>query len=313
MLLAPASLSLPSVPSKLFGREATLALEIGFGGGRFLEHLAATHPDWNLLGAELSLAALSRTFRRLRRSGKSHVRLYRGHGRFLVRDVLPEGSLHRLYVNFPDPWPKDRHHHHRLLNSSFFTLAATRLAPDGALLLTTDHQEYFRYACEEAERSTYFAVEEGPPPPAALQTKYARKWKAQQKPFFHARFSPCGAPSEPPPRRVEKVDMHHALLEGELPAVDRFEKQVHRHDERTVVLLEAYLAVGEERLLIRTIIEEPDLRQDIMVEVRPSRSGLLVGVAPFGDPLTTRGTSDAVRLAAKWLETQGCALVDEKY
>ena len=313
MLLTPGQLQIPASLPAVFGREAPLALEIGFGSGSFLEHVAREQPDWNILGAELSLAAVSRTFRRLRRAGLSRVRLYRGHGRFLVRDILPDRSVHRLYINFPDPWPKERHEHRRLLRGPFFELAAARLSDDGALLLTTDHDAYFHMARREARASGYFSVDVAPAPDAALRTKYARKWKKQNKAIYHARFKLTGRPTQSPAPLITQTDMHHALLEGELPAIDRFEKQVHQLDGHTVVFLEAFRSVGDERLLLRTLIDEPDLRQDVMIEVRPSSAGLLVGVVPFAGPLTTRGTSDAVRLAAEWLVEQGCVLLEEKY
>lgn len=324
MLLSPGSLELPMPPAKIFGRDATVALEVGFGGGGFLAHLASAHPDWNLLGAELSLAAVSRAFRRLRRSGATNARLFRGHARFLLRDVLPDQSLHRVYVNFPDPWPKERHQNNRLLQKPFFELIAARLDYGGALLLTTDHEDYFAFALAEARKTTFFKVEEDAPPPATLETKYARKWKAYDKSFFHARFTVQSRPSASPPRLIEKTSMHHAVLDGELPDImastnsaskqqSTFEKQVHRIDGRTVVLQEAFQSASDERVLIRSIIQEPDLRQDVMIEIRPSRTGLLVGVAPFGNPLTTRGTSDAVRLVAEWLVGKGLTLVEEKY
>src|SRR5690606_34327654 len=126
-------------PARLFGRAGPLVLEVGFGDGTFLAHLAEAYPAWNLLGAEISLASVSRAFRRLRRLGHRPVRLFRGQAEFLLRNIVPPEGLHRLYVNFPDPWPKKRHHERRLLQASFFRLAAARLEPNGAIHFTSDH------------------------------------------------------------------------------------------------------------------------------------------------------------------------------
>ena len=98
--------------------------------------------------------------------------------------------------------------------------------------------------------------------------------------------------------------MHHALLEGRLPDLDSFEKRHFRvSDELHVVLLEAYRGLGEDdELVFVAAVDEPGLRQDV-----------LVGVKRFGSPLITRGTSEAVRLVSEWLEGQGMRIVRRQF
>ena len=312
MLLKPADFTLPTPPENLFGRAAPLVMEVGFGDGGFLAHLAAEHPEWNLLGAEVALGSVTRAFKRMRRQGAPNVRLYLGHARFLVRNVLPAGSLHRLYVNFPDPWPKKKHRPRRLLQASFFRLLSTRLEAGGALWFTTDHAEYFDFAREQAASTGLFEITPKPPPPATLETKYARKWQAQNIPIQHAVFTQRARAEDAFPPTVETYDaMHHALLDGALPPLDSFEKIVHRFDGGTVVVLEAYRAAEAGALVFATRIEEEDLTQEILVEVRPARKGrsdYFVGVKPFGQPLGTRGTREAVGVVAGWLAARGMTL-----
>lgn len=313
ILLKPAHFDLPMRPVRLFGREAPLVLEIGFGGGRLLKQLATDRPDWNLLGVELSHGSTARAFRRLQRAGVRNARLFTGRARFVVRDVLLPRTLHRIYVNFPDPWPKERHHDRRLLNASFFRLAATRLEEGGALLLTTDHEDYFRFAITEAQTTGCYQIGHTDPPPAMLQTKYARRWRGQDKPIHHAVFTKRAEPDDTFEPIIQKSPMHHAVLEGELPDLHSFEKQVHKADDVQIVLLEAYRSVEGDGLLFLTLVEEPDLSQKILVEARPGRRGIFVGLKRFGDPISTTGTSEAVRLVTEWLENQGLEAVDRKY
>ena len=313
MLLKPADFDLPTRPVRLFGREGPLVVEIGFGGGRLLKELAAQRPDWNLLGVEISHGSMRRAYRRLRRAGCSNVRLYQGHGQFIVRDVLPPRTLHRVYVNFPDPWPKERHHDRRLLQASFFRLLATRLEEGGALLLTTDHAEYFDFAVVEAQTTGCFQVGLLSPPPAMLQTKYARRWRRQDKEIHHAMFTKRAEPDASFEPVIQKTPMHHAVLEGDLPKLDEFEKQVHTLDGLQVILLEAYRAVNSEGYVFLTLVEEQDLSQKVLIEVRPGRRGIFVGLKRFGNPLSTKGTSAAVRLVTEWLERQGLEALERKY
>lgn len=301
-------------PERLFGRQAPLVFEIGFGSGSFLEHLGTEHPEWNLLGAETSLGSVRRTFRRLCRAGLRHVRLYPGSGVFLLRNVLPLRSLQCLYVNFPDPWPKKRHQDRRLLQAAFFELLSTRLEPGGTLLLTTDHTAYFKEALEEASTTGLFRIAQPDPPAAALKTKYARRWIGEGKAIHHATFQKeAEADCAFSPTIETFSTMHHAILAGELPPVKSFEKQVHTFEGGHVILLEAARRLGEEGLLIFGRIEEDELIQELIVEARPHERGVYVGIKRFGQPLTTRGTREAVRRVSEWLAAKGLEPVVEAF
>ena len=304
MLVSLSHLDFPTSAERLFGRTGPFVLEIGFGDGRFLAHLGQAHPAWNLLGAEVSPASVTRAFRRLRREGIATARLYRGHGRFLVRNVIPPRGLHRVYVNFPDPWPRKRHHKNRLLQTPFFRLLSTRLEDGGALLLTTDHAEYFHFALEQAQASGLFHLAEGPPPPAMLRTKYALKWQEQDRPIYHVAFTKT-AEADDVFKPIERCPMQHALLEGDLNAVAPFEKLVHRFRGGTVVVLDAYREMRGAGLLFQVIIEEEDLSQEVLIKAWPHEAGIYVGLQRFGHPLTTRGVREAVGAVTRWLEGQG--------
>lgn len=317
MLLRPAHLDLPFSPEKLFGRSGLVVMEIGFGDGWFLAHLAREQPAWNLLGVEVSVGSVTRAFKRMRRERISNVRLYQGQARFVVRNALAPRALHRVYVNFPDPWPKKRHHERRLLRASFFRLLSTRLDEGGALWLTTDHADYFAFALAEARASGLFAVEQRPPPPAMLQTKYARKWRAQNLLIQHAVLTKTADADDRFAPTIETHDtMHHALLAGALPPLDAFDKHVHRFAGGHVFVLEAMRPVGAEGLVFVTRIEEDDLTQDVLVEARPARKEpdhVFVGIRSFGQPLATRGVKEAVRAVAEWLEQRGLRTVQRFY
>ena len=288
----------------VWGRSAPLVLEIGFGDGRYLVHLARTRPEWNLLGVEVSLASVSRAFRRIRREAAHTARIHHGHARFLVRDVLESRSLHRVIVNFPDPWPRTRHLGNRLLQADFFRLLSDRLEPGGEVHLTTDHGDYFDFACGQAAETGLFDAAEGDPPDGVLGTKYARKWQAESRKIRHVAWTVRRV--APPPETISiDLPMQHALLAGDLDAVGAFEKQVRRFDGGTVIVTEAFRSLDGEGLLFMVVAEEPDLRQELLVKAWPKENGVYVGLQAFGDPLGTRGTKEAVQAVASWLVEQG--------
>ncbi len=307
ILLKAGDLKTPIDDATLFTRPGPLVLEVGFGGGHYLEHLAEDHPEWNLLGAEVSLGSVWRTYRRMKRNDTEHVRLFKGNARFLVRDVLGEHSLDRVFVNFPDPWPRKKHHKNRLLQSEFFRILSSRLIEGGSLFLTTDHPEYYAFSVAEGKESGCFEVIEGDPPPATLQTKYARKWLDQNKPIHHAEFR-CTKVMPSAPRLITSIDMQHASLKGSLTNVGPFTKQVRSFDGGHAIVLEAYRDLASDGLLFKATSEEPDLRQELLIQAWPKKEGVYVSLQPFGDPMTTKGVREAVMAVADWLVSQGLEL-----
>lgn len=312
VLIRPALLpSLPPDPQVLFGCKGPSVLEIGFGDGRFTAWLAKAHPEWNILGAEVSAASLARAWRRMRREGIRNVRLYHGEGRFALRNLFAEESLQRVYVNFPDPWPKKRHWENRLLKEDFFRLLSTRLLPGGSLLLTTDHEEYLDFAREEAKRTGLFQVELRPPPEAHLKTKYALRWKAEGRPFFHAVFTRIAKNPTPFPPIRRYTLMPHALLAGELPETLPVAKRAWPLELGAVVFLE--VAKKADGFYVLTRVEEEDLVQEILLEVKRSQRGAYAGLARFGAPLVTEGLKKAVELLVGVLEELGLRVVQRSY
>ncbi|UZX15729.1 tRNA (guanosine(46)-N7)-methyltransferase TrmB [Thermus sp. PS18] len=309
MLVRPALLPLwPPRVMDLFGREGPLVLEVGFGDGRFTAELAKAHPEWLILGAEVSAASVLRAYRRLKREGIGNVRLYHGQGPFALRNLVPPGSLRRVIVNFPDPWPKKRHQRKRLLQEGFFRRLSTRLMEGGDLLLTTDHEEYFRFALEEAKRSGLYRVEVKEPPEAHLRTKYALKWKEAGRTFFHAVFTKVAEDPTPWPP-IRRYEVAHALLRGELPKELTLAKAPVAIPGGVAVFLE--VARGEEGFYVLTHVEEEDLTQDLLLEVRRSAHGLYAGVSRFGSPLITEGVKEAVRALVQELGRVGLEVVQD--
>ncbi|HEV2125404.1 MAG TPA: tRNA (guanosine(46)-N7)-methyltransferase TrmB, partial [Chloroflexota bacterium] len=158
---------------------APLHLEIGFGDGRYTVRRALEEPEAMFVGLEISSASIQRALAKVRRAGVDNVALLKVGANFAVKNLFAPQSLSSITVNFPDPWPKERHLKNRLLQRSFFELAASRLVPAGTLRLATDHPDYLLFALQEAEASGLFAAHEAEPPAAVFETKYALKWKGQ--------------------------------------------------------------------------------------------------------------------------------------
>ena len=308
--LFPGAGGFPMDPAAVFGRGGPLVVEVGFGNASFLAGLCRENPDWNLIGVEITSASMTRGVSQIRRKGLDHVRVLCADARALVTEMLPERSLHRIYVNFPDPWPKEKHLDRRLLQEGFFRLLSTRLEDGGELWFTTDHAEYFGFSMREARATGLYEVIEGPPPSATLDTKYAQRWQAEGIVINHVVFRMKSRDPNPHPCRLEVVEVAHARLDGDLSEVTRFEKQVHEIENGHVVLLDCARSLDRERLRVEVLVDEADLRQEVVIEARETSTGIYVELSSFGRPAVTRGVRRAVVLVADWLASCGLRKIE---
>lgn len=124
-----------------------MILEIGFGGGEHLVAQAAAHPDARFIGAEPFLNGVASCLRHIEESGVTNVRLHHGDARDLVAR-LPDASLDRIDILFPDPWPKARHHKRRLIQAEFLNELARVLKPGADVRFATDWANYAAWTFE---------------------------------------------------------------------------------------------------------------------------------------------------------------------
>jgi tRNA (guanine-N7-)-methyltransferase len=126
----------------LFGRVAPRVVEIGFGNGANLIHMASAHPEVDFLGIEVHRPGVGRVLLDIERLGLRNVRVSNHDAVEVLGQQLPEAGLDEVLVLFPDPWHKKRHHKRRLLNAPFVALLASRLKPTGVLRAATDWEPY---------------------------------------------------------------------------------------------------------------------------------------------------------------------------
>ncbi len=130
-----------------------LWLEIGFGGAEHLLWQAEAHPDIHLVGAEPFLNGVSKAVRGIADASLKNLSLHHGD----VRDVLaglPDNSLSKIFVLFPDPWHKTRHHKRRLLRTEFITELYRVLKPGGELRFASDIIHYVDWTLSRLKRFT---------------------------------------------------------------------------------------------------------------------------------------------------------------
>lgn len=144
----------------LFGRDAPIVLEIGFGNGETLVQQASEHPEWNFLGIEVHEPGIGHCLIKAREIDLSNLRLIAHDAIEVLQQQVPAKSLARVNIYFPDPWPKKRHHKRRLIQPRFLELLASRLQLGGNIHIATDWANYAEHIDDVIARSTLFTCEE---------------------------------------------------------------------------------------------------------------------------------------------------------
>lgn len=293
---------------QVFGRTGDVHFEVGFGDGRYTVRRAMDEPDGLYVGVEVSGVSVRRALKNVRRSGVTNVRIMKGSAQAAIRQAFYSGSLASVTVNFPDPWPKDRHAGRRLLQGQFLDLMADRLRHAGEVRLATDHKDYYDFSVAHLEAHPAFERVPRMPPHAVFQTKYALKWREQSKPVHYAvyRRLPCDVPSLPPLERPNP--MPHALVTGPNPRFKPLDKTVIEHGPAHVILHEAATVLADEggvnRVWVRATVDEPEFTQQLIVAVQRRDEGeWIVRIESFGDPIITDAVRGAVHGVTEWLAT----------
>lgn len=136
-------------------------LEIGFGGGEHLVHQAREHPGIGFIGAEPYINGVAMLLGKIRRADASNISIHPGDARDLM-DVLPDGSIAKVFLLYPDPWPKTRHHRRRFVTSEHLEPLYRVMKPGAVLRIATDIPDYVRQTLEEVPRAGFRWLAEAP-------------------------------------------------------------------------------------------------------------------------------------------------------
>jgi tRNA (guanine-N7-)-methyltransferase len=184
-------------PRALFaGPVDAVWLEVGFGGGEHLAAQAAAAPAIGMIGAEVFENGVVKLLGEIERRKLTNLRLVIDDARLLLA-ALPEASLQRVFILFPDPWPKLRHHKRRIVARETLDRLAFVMADGAELRLATDDADYLRWMLERATQHADF------------------DWLARRPEDWRER------PADWPPTRYEQK----ALAAGRTPAFLRFRRR----------------------------------------------------------------------------------------
>jgi len=150
-------------------------LEVGFGGGEHMVHMAAQNPQVGIIGCEPFINGVAMLLGKIRRAGVENVSVHPGDVRDLF-DVLPDGAISKAFLNYPDPWPKARHHRRRFVTPEHLAPLHRVMAPGAEFRVATDIPDYVRQTLEEVPPAGFELVTQGGTPwEDWLTTRYEQK------------------------------------------------------------------------------------------------------------------------------------------
>ncbi|MEZ5777308.1 MAG: tRNA (guanine(46)-N(7))-methyltransferase TrmB [Paracoccaceae bacterium] len=165
----------PIYPAAIFGDARPVWLEIGFGGGEHLVHMAARYPNVGIIGCEPFINGVAMLLGKIREAGVTNLAVHPGDARDLM-EVLPEGSVAKAFLNYPDPWPKRRHHRRRFVTPEHLGPLARAMRKGAEFRLATDIPDYVRQTLAEVPKAGFELVAQGPTPwDDWLSTRYEKK------------------------------------------------------------------------------------------------------------------------------------------
>jgi tRNA (guanine-N7-)-methyltransferase len=167
-------------PQAVFGRDAPRVLEIGYGMGHSLAAMASAEPDKDFIGVEVHRPGVGALLMAIQEQGLSNLRSYCDDAVDILNLCIPDASLHRVQLYFPDPWHKKKHHKRRIVQPEWVALVHAKLASGGVLHMATDWRDYAEHMMAVMAEAQGFRNRAGdgafaPRPAWRPETKFERR------------------------------------------------------------------------------------------------------------------------------------------
>jgi tRNA (guanine-N7-)-methyltransferase len=282
------ALDRPTRWSSLFANNNPMEVEIGFGNGEYLQRISLENPQVNFVGFEQYCDRISRTLRKLSRTGLDNVRVLRLDARAGFERFFEPKSIARVHCLYPPPWPKKSDAKHRLFTVDFLKLVNSRLADGGVLKVVTDHLPYMDWVQGNIQ-DTGFAVE-FKNIQANYGTKFEKKWvEGGQSEFYELLLTkrqhiPVGV--------KEDSALQSYLIDRFDP--DHFGFKDHSQEGVAVSFKEILYDAKKQVALVHVIACDGPLAQNIRIVIARSPKGWRINLAEGTMLMPTQAVSQAI-------------------
>ena len=293
----------------LFPRVLPVIVEIGFGNGDYLIHLAETHPEHNIIGFEISSQSMAKAEAKIEKRRLNSVRPIHARAETALAHLLRPESVHAFHINYPDPWFKKKHSRRRLMTRGAVDLLTSRLVIGGTLLLATDILEYAEMSHEILSQTTGLTNRFSRPwaddLPGRFRTKYEMKgWREGRRGHYFI-YTRNEKPTAHPPV-IKDLDMPHLFLYSPLDAAavaERFEPTRRQSNGIHIALLQAYANPKRNTAMFEVVVDEPTIEQHTMIRMAPrhTENEYIVQMTSLGHARPTDGMHRAVGVVGDYV------------
>lgn len=291
-----------------FSRQSgVLLVEIGFGNGEFLEHLARSRQDARVVGIEVSQWCLCKAARRALAAGLGNISLLHGDARALLRCAFEPESVAEVYMNFPCPWPRRRHTERRVARPRFAGLMNVCLAQGGSFTLATDVDWYAEQTREVfASDGRFETTEVAKNPDREYHTKYERKWLEMGRDTYMTtarKIKEVSAVNHPGEGKTGCDSLETDVntdMKSARAAILSLKGETLDSPDYHVVFREIFFS-EDGTALVTTISTDEGFEQHFHLRLIPASGGLRGKVDSVGHPYRTPGVRASLRHVIKKL------------
>lgn len=303
------TLDWPLRQDRLFPRVQPLIVEIGFGNGDYLIHLARTQPNRNIIGLEISSQSMDKAEAKIDNMSLDNARPIHARAETALAHLFEPESISEFHINYPDPWFKKKHQRRRLIQRHTVDLLTSRLTAGGRLLLATDIREYAETTHAILSATPGLANQLDAPWATRLEdrfpTKYERKgYREGRRGHFFVYHRNARPVAHPPV--IKELEMPHLFLHSPLNAaeiVERFQATRRKLGEAHVAILRAYADPRRNVAVFEVMVEEPTIEQHTMIMLAPREEAgaYIVKLTSLGHARPTAGMHRAVEAVGEWV------------
>jgi tRNA (guanine-N7-)-methyltransferase len=185
---------IPIDTEELFGNDKLCALEVGFGDGDFLIEIADIRPDINFIGIEIKKKRFNKAVKKALRGKVPNVKFLHMDANIASTEVFKPDTFNEIYINFPDPWPKDKHEKNRILKVEFLSKLSKVLKRDGKLEIVSDHRSYIQETLDTFKQLSVFINNYTEPgyrneSEGRVETKFEKGFREEGRKIYYLMFT----------------------------------------------------------------------------------------------------------------------------
>jgi tRNA (guanine-N7-)-methyltransferase len=281
--------------SEIIGIENPIIyVEIGFGNGEFLVEMAKREKSSVFIGFEISGIGIEKLRSRVMKENLKNVLCIREDGFWGLHFCFSDSSIDKIFINFPDPWPKRKHEKRRITTRKKLILLYTKLKPEGKIEILTDSKNFVDYTIDQADGIFKVKTEERKDFP--ITTKYMRKWLLQGRKIYSVLLEKSKNLFAPENKKYynfdEKLPKIKMFLERKIEKFtykkEDLENKVFKIEEGIFVKFFDILE-GKDKILIETLISEYGYEQFFIIKVERKGEKFALDISPFSSVIRTEG------------------------